>query len=166
MYRCFIIWDSRWYIIALPLLTFLASSGTPNVICRSFGGVADFCVLDLSFPFPFLSACDPHNSRGRSARQICAKRWQSCSSRRGVGLADRQLEYYRHLDDMLPSPAGASTHARGALTRGVQRVHKHRGGAHRVRCPVFRHRDRSRRRGGQAFTVHLCIFRYLGLVLR
>jgi len=26
VYRCFIIWNSRWYIIALPLLTFLASS--------------------------------------------------------------------------------------------------------------------------------------------
>ena len=128
--------------------------------------MVDFCVLDLSFPFPFLSTRDPHNSRGRSARQICAERWQSCSSRRGVGLADRQPEYYRHLDDMLPYPAGASTHAGGALTRDVQHVHKHRGGAHRVRCPDFRHRDRSRRRDGQELTAHLCIFRYLGLVLR
>ena len=39
MYRCFIIWDSRWHIIALPALIYLASVGARDP-CRSFAGVA------------------------------------------------------------------------------------------------------------------------------
>jgi len=47
VYRCFIIWDSRWHIIALPALIYLASIGARD-LCRSFGGVAHSCAFGLS----------------------------------------------------------------------------------------------------------------------
>jgi hypothetical protein len=35
VYRCYIIWNSRWYVIALPALMYLASSGTDIIRCIS-----------------------------------------------------------------------------------------------------------------------------------
>ena len=47
MYRCFIIWGSRWRIIALPGLIYLASNGARD-LCRSFVGVAHGCAFGIS----------------------------------------------------------------------------------------------------------------------
>jgi len=48
-YRCSIIWDSQWHIIVLPTLIYLASSGTPNVIC-----VVPLMGWLIVAPYPFL----------------------------------------------------------------------------------------------------------------
>ena len=54
-----------------------------------------------------------------------------------MGLSERELERYRHPDDMLPSSADASAYARGALPGDVQHIYKHCYDAHRVRGTLF-----------------------------
>jgi len=66
VYRCYIIWGSRWYIIALPALTFVASSGAPNLILV-LHLVEQLTVVSpgLSFFRFFCSARDPHGGGER-----------------------------------------------------------------------------------------------------
>jgi hypothetical protein len=54
--------------------------------------------------------------------------WEANPPRRAVGhtASERELERHRHLNDLLPSPLNASTHARAALHRDIQDVYKHR----------------------------------------
>ena len=55
-------------------------------------------------------ALDRHAGGVCRTSRIFAKR-QAYPARRAVGLAERELEHHPHLNDLLPSPAHASTHA-------------------------------------------------------
>jgi hypothetical protein len=165
MYRCFIIWDSRWHIIAFPALIYLASAGTPHVI-RVIHFVEQLIAVTLGlFHSLFCSGLRLDGGGVRHTRHIYAERkaYRACCT---MGHAERELEYYRHLDDLLSSPADASSNAAGALSRDVQYVYEHRHDAHRV-CRAFFHRwYRSRRHSRTTGTARICIWLCLEYILR
>ena len=90
---------------------------------------------------------------------------QDHKARRAMGVAERQLEHHRHLDDLLPYSADASSHARGALPRDVQDVYKYRRDAHRVCRSPFHHRNRSRRHIRPESATRLCVWPRLDQLL-
>src|SRR5579863_7012292 len=114
MYRCFIIWDARWRIIAFPALLYLASSGALHLI--PVIPLAEWLLYSASGSSRFFlcSALDHHAGGVCHAWHILAGR-QAYPPRRAVDLAERGLECHRHFDDLLPSPANAGTNARDTL---------------------------------------------------
>jgi len=83
-----------------------------------------------------------------------------------VGLVEREPECHRHLDDLLPSLADASTRTGDTLPRDVEDVYKHRRDTHRVSRAPFHPRDRSHHHSGQECTAHVCVCLCLDHVLR
>src|SRR5712691_5422304 len=89
---------------------------------------------------------------------------KACPPHRAVGIAERDLECHHHLDDLLPSPPDASTHAGGA-PRAVQHVHKHCHDAHRV-CGTLHHPwNWSGHRSSPEWTTPRCVLLCLERVL-
>jgi hypothetical protein len=83
-----------------------------------------------------------------------------------MGLSERGLEYYRHLDDLLPPPTDASTLAASARSGDVvQDVHQCGCDARRVRRALLHPRDRLSRHPGPKWTAHICIWICLEHVL-
>jgi hypothetical protein len=107
--------------------------------------------------FPSRSARD-HSGGGESLTQHIFAARQAYPLHRAMGLAERELERHRHLDDLLSYLADTGTHARDSLPRDVQDVFKRRRDAHRIRRAPFHPRNLSRRHSGPRWTAHLCVW--------
>jgi hypothetical protein len=138
------IWGSRWYIIALPALMYLASSGA-DVIRSLFMNQTAHCQPVDSFFF-FGSARDPVGVGLGPTSRLYPE--HHASRRRTMGLSERELEHRRHLDDLLPPPTDASALAASARFRDVQDIHQYRRDDHRVLRALYPRRHRCTRRHG------------------
>ena len=161
VYRCFIIWDSQWHIIALPALIYLASVGARD-LCRPFAGVAHCCAFGLSL---FYSARDYHRRGGHLTGRISTN-GKTCSPGRAVVLAERGTERHSHYDDLRPYPADACARPGCDIPRDVQHVYQYSHNADRVCRTLFHPRDRSHHYCGPGCGAQICFCLCLEHLLR
>ena len=141
------IWGSRWHVIALPALIYLASSGA-DIIRSLLTNQTAHCRAVDSFVFVF--SCSARDLVGVGLRPISRLYpKQHAPRRRTMGLSERELEHHRHLDDLLPPPTDANALAASARSRDVQDVHQHRRDDRRVLRALYPHRHRRSRHRGQ-----------------